>query len=834
MTRIGDAAAEAARRAAEAMERARKAADEAAKRAAQQARSAPGLRATASTFETRPRAPVALEARPSDAPSPGSGVPRHMLAQWTAPASDAPGTATALLAGLVSMPEAAAATLAGFASMPEAATAPLAGFVSTPEAATASLAGFVSTTGNADSVAATTDPAVCDLTTGDAAEINELAETNPAEAARRMEELIATDPKYQDPAMVDMLLRNCAPALTAIYEVLGKRAENGFDDSGNSPYTRDTLEALAFITSRASPEMQQQIGEGLAFWLPDGDLNQLDDILGELTAAGGPGATLYNVLFGALSATKPAAAQQLEAERIAAATQAFNEAQAGIDELNNELAALIGAAGPGLTQAEYDAIVANFMAEHAQEYARFEAAGADLTALIADNEDVLLHPENYDPDLVAQVQGAANELPELARTQAGFQYLNNEMLASGRGEPSLFDALTEGAEWLETPVEFYDALSTVLVEAAGLAMLTGRPEDAEAALAFLEAKPHVFGLDKKEAQQLRRDLHDIHMGAQRGASRADMARRFETLRTHVEGFGLSSRGADKLLALGAIIGLAGTDFSPESVSEALGTALEFLGGSADVGTFVLGSASRIGGTLGHVSLATGFLTGVMDGVQAYAYARQGEWDHATSSSLLAASGLAPLIGACMGFPGLGTLVGGVLLLGGAGVGLWAQQNDQEQFKEQRLEALLAAGVPEHVARVLVDADPFRMQQLQDAGFTPDQIRVMAERYPGMLTGDTASPTEGMYHAVMSGAFTPDEVMAMLDAASQGGTDPFGADTLLMAFETLPHESGRLDGGPTTREGWMELLNWALENSTHSVIDSDVGRAAIERALAALG
>ncbi|MFP2926301.1 hypothetical protein ACLESO_13995 [Pyxidicoccus sp. 3LG] len=762
MARIGDTANEAARRAAEAMERARKAAEEAAKRAAaQSSRPTPSFRSSQSTFETRPRAPVALNAF---APS---------------------------------------VALSG---------------------ATKSQASDV-----------TIGPMTGEMTAANAEEINQLAEENPREAALRLQELIATDPKYRDPAMVDALLARCGPALTRIYEVLGKRAENGgLDDSASMPYTRDTLGALAFVLSHASPGMQQQMGADLAAWLPDGDLNQFDDILGELAATGGGGLALYDSVMAALSTTKPAAAQQLEAERVEAATATFNEAQEGIDELNQELAALIGAAGPGLTQAEYDKLVADFKAEHAEEYAAFEAAGADLTALLANNEDVLAHPENYDPALVEQVRAAANELPELAQTQAGFEYLNSEMLAAGRGEPSLFDVLTEGADWIENPADFYDGLSSALVEAAALAVMNGRPGDADAVLAFLESKPHVFGLDADEAKLLRQDLHAIHMGAVRGHPPETMARHYDTLRKHIDDFDISSRGADKLKALGTLFGLAGTDFDPQSTSEAVRTALDVLGGTADLGSFLLGSSSRVGRALGNVSLATGFLTGVIDGMQAYAYARQGEWDHAASSGLFAASGVAPLAGALLGFPGVGTLVGGILLAGGLGLGWWAERNDQREFKEQRLNALLEAGVPEHIAKVLVDADPFRMQQLQAAGFTPAQIRVMAERYPGMLTGDIGAPIDGVCAMVACGAFTPDEAMAMLDGASAGGEDPYGANILLQTLTSAPYDSGRRDGGPYTRQEWVDLLRWAGEHSPDSLINSDVGRAALERALAALG
>ena len=866
MTRIGDAAAEAARRATEAMERARKAAEEAAKRAAQAQASAPtSHRSSTSTFETaRPKAPVALNARPADMGPSGEGVPRHQLAGWSAPAADAQSQSALPLAAFAATPggpgtasksaptETAAEALAqpaGAATTGEVSTLPAetaaealaqpAGDASTGEASTAPaepplqgppLPADDATTAEAPPpvTGATSEPAVCDLTTGDAAEINDLAEENPAEAARRMEEMIATDPKYQDPAMVDMLLRNCAPGLSLIYQSLGQRAENGdWDDSEQTPYTRDTLEALAFITSRATPAMQQEVAESLAFWLPDGDLNQFDDILGELAAAGGPGALLYDALFGVLSATKPAAAQQLEAERIAAATQAFNDAQAGIEGLNEELAALIGAAGPGLTQAEYDAIVANFKAEHAEEYARFEAAGAALTALIADNTDVLAHPENYDPALVAQVHAAANELPELAQTQAGFEYLNSEMLKSGRGEPSLFDQLTPDAAWIQSPTAFYEGLSTALVEAAGKAMVMGRPGEAEAALDFLEAKPHLFGVDAGEAQQLRDDLEVIYKGAQRGHSPAQMEAHFRVLGNHLDEYGLSPRFKASLQVLGLIAGIADGNFPPQNGSEVLRLGLDVLGAGADVGSGLLGTASRIGTALGWGATGLGFVTTVLDGMDAYAHARAGDWDHALSSGLLAGSSLAPIALGMMGYPGVGTLVGGLLLAGSAGVGWWAGRNDQEEFQGQRLEALLAAGVPEPVARVLVDADPYRMQQLQEAGFTPAQIRVMAERYPGMLTGSLGAPIDGMVQAVLSGAFTPDEMMKMLDAASQGGADPISANILLQTFQSAPTY-------PATREEWLALLRQAGHDSPDPYINSDMGRAALERALAALG
>jgi hypothetical protein len=829
-------------RARQAAEAAKRAAEAAAQRAAQQASKAP--RSSTSTFETRPRPPVALDARPPDVLPAGESVPRHLLARWAGPGptpeSTGPGAATATLAGLKSMGPDTLLALASPGPEPRPsgdATAETAPAVQ-PPVPQADDGTTEEASATSQETEVTAGPMTGEMTEADAEEINQLAEENPAEAARRMEELVATDPKYQDPAMVDALLARCAPALARINEVLGMRAEEGdYDDSATTPYTRDTLEALAFVTSRATPAMQQQVGAGLAAALPDGDLNQFDDILGELAAAGGPGAALYNAVFGALSATKPAAAQQLEAERVEAATVAFNEAQAGVEGLNNELAALIGAAGPGLTQAEYDKLVADFKAAHAEEYARFEAAGADLTALIAGNQDVLAHPENHDPALVDSVRAAMNELPELAQTQAGFQYLNSEMLKSGRGEPSLFDQLGENATWIKSPSAFYEKLSTALVEAAGLAMLNGRPGDAEAALNFLEAKPHIFGLDAQEAGQLRDDLEIIYKGAQRGHSPDQMRTHFQVLRNHIDEFGLSSRGSDALKVLGVLAGLAGTNFDPQSTSEAIRTSMDVLGAGADavgLGAGVLGAAGRIGGALGNVALGAGFVTGVLDGMQAYAQARQGEWDHALSSGLLAAGGVAPVALAIMGFPGVGTLVGGLLLAGGAGVGWWAGQNDQEQFQEQRLDALLAAGVPEHIAKVLVDADPFRMQLLQSAGFTPDQIRVMAERYPGMLTGDAAAPINGVYAGVMSGAFTPDEMMAMLDAASQGGTDPFGADILLTALAAAPQEAGRFDGGPKTRAEWVELLRWASQNSPDGYVNSDAGRAAIERALAALG
>ncbi len=668
-------------------------------------------------------------------------------------------------------------------------------------------AGEVSATRAANDV--TVGPLTGEATAHDAARINALAEEDPAAAAQLLEEIVATDPKYKDnPAMVDALLQRVQPALDAMGRMLGDRVHGNRDDGSSAP-TRETLEALAFVTSRASPEATAQVGRTLAAYLPDGDLNQFDDRLAELAAGEGPGKALADAVYGALAASKPNAARTFAAVRLDAAIDRFENLQDRVEELDRELAAMIAAAGPGLTQAEYEAIVKKWREDH-PEYAQWEAAGRDVVTQLTMHQGALDPATCPDPELAEQVQRAANTLPAISQTEAGFQFLSDQMYAATEGQPSFFDYVTPDANWIKTPQAFFESLGQSFAEAAGFFAFHGDPRKAETFFGFLEARPELFGLDEKEAKALADDLRGIFRAAQRGEFDNAYAL-LERYNRRVDDAGLHGRLPLVLKGIGALLTVANANYSPETTSEFLRTSLEVVGAGvdlADLGATMMRSSSRMARALPGVSMGIGFLTGVLDAFAAYGHARNGEWAHAASSGLMALSGFAPVAGVIMGFPGVGTLIGGALL--GGALAVDAIFGDHGPSRQERLKLLTDAGVPSAIANVLVDAHPHQMQMLQLMGFTTEQIRHLALTVPGLFENPAGYPLNALFELVQRAGLDANAVVQLFDAVGQSGQDPQAVMTLLRGLEeAIYFNDYRI---PQSRQEWAAALERYIEKA----------------------
>ncbi len=508
--------------------------------------------------------------------------------------------------------------------------------------------------------------------------------------------------------------------------------------AGDGEATEVAVELLADLADQGGPEMSETIARSLAEAVPNqSDLVKLDDKLHSL-AEDGRGVTLAVDLVEELSeAGKLDAANELTdvvTTGIDALRSDYEDAQSRVDELNEELAYMVGNFEGLLTPEQKQAAIADFHERHAEEYEALERAaerfGQNVDAIAA-----VLDPDSpisaMGGDNLADLRESAhrafiNVLPRIAETAAGGQMVAEALEAQGRGEDTWLDAAT-GIELSDEQVREYasddiealginDLLSLnhtmagTLFSGATLGLL-GDTTNHDDLVRGLERYAGRLGIDPELVSQINADVRALGALGE-NPDPAEVRRLQDRIRANTDELealdpnsraGQAFRGfATVLGAVNAINGLS--DFGDATLEERIGTiagTLETGLGAYELVLGATGNAAKIPGFVGPAGAVLGGVSAVLSGIAATEAFRNGDWVSGTGHSLTAVgSGILAVAAASNVVPVWGQVTAGVLLAVGLGLNQWASVQESNKWEGPSEDFLRGAGISQKLAEEL--------------------------------------------------------------------------------------------------------------------------------------
>ncbi|WP_199728811.1 peptidoglycan-binding protein [Corallococcus sp. CA053C] len=387
-----------------------------------------------------------------------------------------------------------------------------------------------------------------------------------------------------------------------------------------------------------------------------------------------------------------------------------------------------------LTPEQQQAFTATYLndPERKHDLAEFERLSTLLARAAPDG------PPSGDqgPEVVA----LARELPRMAETQSGAEYLASQLTAQGEGRPAFLDTIGK----LKDLKDFDEKLALALVKSAGSGAILAAglkwKGGAEAVFNGLAKNAHLFGMKPKDMQQYVKLLRGIKPDSTqeqvRGITRS-LKDLLENQETGLPGNpkspqGQALRGLGVLVTASAAIGDAAgwnqADFAAKlkivgdglSVGGEGGTViLSALGKAAPVLSNVLGKASGAGALLGVVG----------DGIQSFQAVQEGKYWKAGASGAQSLGALLMAGGALTEWVPGGQLVGAALFLGGLAVKYL--DPDQYATRGAQVRLLTESGMDGKLAQDLIDLGPDLLDKRlrQEARMSPEQVQQFITDHP---------------------------------------------------------------------------------------------------------
>ncbi|WP_426744374.1 peptidoglycan-binding protein [Myxococcus faecalis] len=342
----------------------------------------------------------------------------------------------------------------------------------------------------------------------------------------------------------------------------------------------------------------------------------------------------------------------------------------------------------------------------------------------------------------ARVKALARELPRLAETKGGAEYLAAQLTAKAEDKPLFLDVV--GA--LKDGKDFDEKLALALVKSAGTVALisAGDKSPAEARKVFdgLARYADVFGMKSSDMKSYFRLLRDIKPGST-DAQVLETTKSLKALLTDQETglpFAPDSPRGQALRTLGmlvtttAFVGDA-TGWSQADLASRLkvvGDGLSVTGDGATVITSVLGNTARWSSAVsafGKVSALGAVLGAAGDAMQSLQFLRKGDgWKFASSGAQALGGALmagASLFGMAPGFQ----ILGAALFLGG--LGLKYLDPADARLREEQVRLLTASGMAPGLAKGLIHLGPDLLDSrlVQGAGMSPEQVQTFLTAHP---------------------------------------------------------------------------------------------------------
>ena len=561
----------------------------------------------------------------------------------------------------------------------------------------------------------------------DANRVTHAAKAGPVQAAQTLADLCT---RTHDPAYQRAVLDGSRDTLTD----LARRA--GPDGDLNQPDLEATVDSLSRAANAGSPDTARALAAAFAQGLPDENLGDDDDELGEVlrhsvSAGNGAlfGAQLADELRKAGKGNAADEAAKFTREGVDDARENFEETKTRYDELDGQLQGLtsdLGAAGS--SPQDIGKVIAGFKQDHQSDFDAYNAAAGKLAQTLRgasaalDNPNVSGKPYTLagrfgaiateGEKLRNAATAALKDLPAVGATPAGNALLGDALEAQGRGERTFLDHVPALAAALPEDERnaYLDGVTAVTLQAAGTRAAdfrqAGAPDSAENLWAGVEKNAGLFRADANALARVVTNLKNFN-SVPDGAA-------FKTQYTHLANSvsGLPPRFALAVQSVGVALGTVSffsqaQGFSQQDLNHQLQTVLTGVGTgvqAANVAGTAAGILTRASGFSQLASKAIPGLTSVVAGLSAISDFSKGDVVGGVTDSALAVG--AGLLLAPPPFD-----VAGGILVAGASIfklarGFFGGEGDGVQETDTK-NALVRLGVSEDKAQHLKDLEDGR-------------------------------------------------------------------------------------------------------------------------------
>lgn len=540
-----------------------------------------------------------------------------------------------------------------------------------------------------------------------------------------------------DPAFQKELVSRSRPLLQAA-------GQEVFSGKLSRDSTRNVLSSLSRSAESAGPEASRELAA--AFVGRNGSDKLSGDFKDALKSAvrDGNGVLFAVELEGALGAAgKSKAAEQvnkLTADAVKGIREEFQDRADKVSELNGKLGNLVAGFGPALSKEEMEKAVQAFKDRHAEDYRKWEEAGAKLSSTMA-GATVALTSCEAGP-LHEQAREAMKEVPRMLQTQAGAEKGAQALVLQGRGQVTFLDKAQELSGLGSAAKEYAQELSKGISRAAGVGATTfarsGKTAELNDLVEGFSKNYRAYGLDAGEMRTLASDLRGLTGARPALANAQKFGRDVDKIDGKLgNGVGASLRGLGLVLGASSVVEQLGTLGDQDAVNK-VSTLANAMNVGADGGAFAVdmlkgaslvgktGAVASLGSALTVTSNVTGVLGAVVGGVMAAQAFSKGDYANGAFAAASAVGAAAMIV------PGWGTAIGGTLMIGSA-AGSYAYGKWQASRAEHRDEAdakafLLGAGLSENAADKLKDLTsdrksmgPFIVQVSSVLGVPPQQL-----------------------------------------------------------------------------------------------------------------
>lgn len=419
----------------------------------------------------------------------------------------------------------------------------------------------------------------------------------------------------------------------------------------------------------------------------------------------------------------------------------FVEKARDVQKLNTDLARLVTGFGPAMSDAQKSAAIEAFKANHKEEYAAYEAAGAKMA-----------------PFLQYAIEGGDSKMqaliPEFLATKAGEQTVMDALAAQQDGQKSLLDTLVTRASQTGDGIKVAGAVTTVLTKGIGLraAQLAkaGRMGEAEKLIGGLTKNAKLFGVEAPAMQGIASKMSEVVKSGGTKQTVDAMVQEFKNVETNAPGF--TGRSAQALKGLGvALSAVSFIDnvgkFDDLPLNQKIKTVADGVGMGVDGGLLAMevvgkaNPASKLVHLGKRVSAVAGAVGAVMDGISAVDAFRKGEHAEGVASgaaavggAILATYAFAAAAGV-QALPVAGQVIGAVLVIGGT-IAKWTIEERKEQKKEDVLEkdaeAFLKAAYPGLPADKLNELSDIKRADGRNAGMVVKDLAPLLGMTPKAL------------------------------------------------------------------------------------------------------
>lgn len=601
-------------------------------------------------------------------------------------------------------------------------------------------------------------------------------------------------------------------------------------------------DAIVFVTEQGGRDLAVSFARGFASVADDQAYSRpAGVVMGDYFASAleGPMAEQGAIRFGLALTEELARTNNLQSAgrvdqvltyAMYAVQERFNDLNGDIEGLHEDLGAALGPVGGAMTPEQQQLAVEEFQRRNEGKFDQWEAAGAQYAQMMEALGET--DRSQWTHEMTARAEGFVQDLPTLARTQAGTEFLAEEIEKQGLEQPSFMGFVSELGEQGKLTKELSENLSVAITRSVGMRALAyaqaGQAGGATALLDGLRRNANLFGVTGRTMDDVVNALGTLRPGMSQADLEAFTTRYNQSL-DNVLATGINPTGGamQAFRALGVAVGAAycldgfaneeDLALKTQYLSDALGmgadagmTVVEAMNAS---GRFAAGRGASFVNAAGNVFRITGALTGglsaIVDGISAARAFSEGKPLEGAASAQMAVGGLLMSAAALQVIPGWGQLAGAGLLFTGLVTSVIAGRREDDRIRDLRRDLMQAAGLPDGVAQALRDANYDRMKELtEDMGLSVEQIQEIATKWPWMITQGEGNgiSMQGVRALQTATGMTNDQVMELFRAV---GTGEEAERSMLM----LLGNTSRAMGDTQTPQGWLDIANGYLESSS---------------------